>query len=97
MRGKRYPEEFKIEAVKQVIDRGYTVSDVAKRLGVTTKSLYAWVKRYGEPTSDNKALTAQQAELRQLKAQLRRVTEERDILKEAAVYFASESKRSTRS
>ena len=65
MRGKRYPEEFKIEAVKQVIDRGYTVSDVAKRLGVTTKSLYAWVKRYGEPTSDNQALTAQQVELRQ--------------------------------
>lgn len=97
MRGKRYPEEFKIEAVKQIIDRGYAVSDVAKRLGCTTKSLYAWVKRYSEPTSEHQALTAQQAELRQLKAQLRRVTEERDILKEAAVYFASESKRSTRS
>lgn len=97
MRGKRYPEEFKIEAAKQVTDRGYKVSDVASRLGVTTKSLYAWVKRYSEPSSEHKALTEQQAELRQLKAQLRRVTEERDILKEAAVYFASESKRNTRS
>ncbi|ORU92894.1 MAG: transposase [Cycloclasticus sp. symbiont of Bathymodiolus heckerae] len=97
MRGKRYPEEFKIEATKQVIDRGYKVSDVANRLGVTTKSLYAWVKRYGEPSHERKELTQQQAELRQLKAQLKRVTEERDILKEAAVYFASESKRNTRS
>jgi len=97
MRGKRYPEEFKIEAAKQVIDRGYKVSDVANRLGVTTKSLYAWVKRYSEPSHERKALTEQQVELRQLKAQLKRVTEERDILKEAAVYFASESKRNTRS
>ena len=97
MRGKRYPEEFKIEAAKQVSDRGYKVSEVASRLGVTTKSLYAWVKRYNVPSSEHKALTEQQAELRQLKAQLRRITEERDILKEAAVYFASESKRNTRS
>ncbi|WP_428833930.1 transposase [Pantoea ananatis] len=32
MSGKRYPEKFKIEAVKQVVDRGYSVSSVAKRL-----------------------------------------------------------------
>ena len=43
MSGKRYAEEFKIEAVKQVIDRGHSVASVATRLGVTTKSLYAWV------------------------------------------------------
>ena len=41
MSSKQYPEEFKIEAVKQVIDRGYSVADVASRLGTTTHSLYA--------------------------------------------------------
>ena len=41
MSGTRYTEEFKIEAVKQVTDRGYKVPEVAKRLGVTTKSLTA--------------------------------------------------------
>lgn len=41
MSGKRYPEEFKIEAVKQVVDRGYTVSSVATRLDIATHSLYA--------------------------------------------------------
>lgn len=41
MRGQRYPEEFKIEAVKQVTERGHSVPEVAKRLGVTSKSLYA--------------------------------------------------------
>ena len=97
MSGKRYPEEFKIEAVKQVTDRGYKVGEVAKRLGVTTKSLHDWIKRYGDASGQHQTITAQQNELRRLKADLRRVTEERDILKEAAVYFASESKRSTRS
>jgi len=97
MSGKRYPEEFKIEAVKQVTDRGYKIGEVAKRLGVTPKSMHDWIKRYGDESSQHQAVTAQQAELRKLKADLRRVTEERDILKEAAVYFANESKRSTRS
>lgn len=97
MSGKRYPEEFKIEAVKQVTDRGYKVGEVAKRLGVTPKSMHDWIKRYGDESRQHQTVTTQQAELRKLKADLRRVTEERDILKEAAVYFASESKRSTRS
>ncbi len=43
MSGKRYPEEFKIEAVKQVVDRGYSVASVATRLDITTHSLYAWI------------------------------------------------------
>jgi transposase len=47
MSNKRYPEEFKIEAVKQITERGYPVSEVSNRLGVTTHSLYAWVKKYG--------------------------------------------------
>mgnify|MGYP003614581478 CR=1 FL=1 len=68
---KRYPEEFKIEAVKQVTEKGHSVAEVAARLGTTTHSLYAWIKRY-DPQQ--------------------RVTEERDILKKAAVYFASQSK-----
>ena len=47
MSSKRYPEEFKIEAVRQVTDRGHSVAQVASRLGVTTHSLYAWLKKYG--------------------------------------------------
>ena len=43
---KRYSEEFKIEAVKQVTVAGHSVADVAERLGTTTHSLYAWIKRY---------------------------------------------------
>ena len=85
MNGKRFPEEIKIEAVKQVTDRGDKIGEVAKRLGVTPKSMHDWIKKYGDTGSQHQTITGQQDELRQLKAQLRRVTEERDILKEAAV------------
>lgn len=41
MSSKRYPDEFKIEAVRQVTERGHRVAEVASRLGITTHSLYA--------------------------------------------------------
>src|SRR5690625_693124 len=45
---KRFTEEFKIEAVRQITERGHRVADVAERLGVSTHSLYQWRKRYGQ-------------------------------------------------
>src|SRR5690625_385528 len=84
---KRFTEEFKIEAVRQIIERGHRVADVAQRLGVSTHSLYQWRKRYGQVEGESLRREADQAaEVRKLKAELRRVTEERDILKKAAVY-----------
>ena len=91
MSGKRYPEEFKIEAVKQVVDRGYSVADVAKRLDVTTHSLYAWIKKFGPDAVRHNAQSEAEAEIRRLQKELKRVTEERDILKKAAAYFAKQS------
>lgn len=40
--GERYTDEYKIEAIKEVAERGHSVVDVSQRLGVTTDSLYAW-------------------------------------------------------
>lgn len=91
MSRKRYTDEFKIEAVRQVTDRGYSVAQVAERLGTTTHSLYVWVKRFGPKDKSSKEAEETERELRRLKAELRRVTEERDILKKAAAYFAKES------
>ncbi len=97
MSGKRYPEEFKIQAVEQVTKQGHSLTSVAERLGVSYKSLSDWVKRYDKPASQRQQEDEQAVELRKLRAELKRVTMERDILKEAAVYFAGESKKSTRS
>jgi len=83
----RYTEEFKREAVAQVTDRGHSVTSVAKRIGVSSKSLYDWVKLFGdEPVKG----AEDAAEIKRLKAELRRVTEERDILKKATAYFAKD-------
>jgi len=91
MSGKRYTEEFKIAAVKQVTQGGHPASEVAAWLGVSIHSLYAWTKRYSVPEAERKAVDAQSDEMRRLKAELKRVTKERGILKKAVVYFAKTS------
>ena len=92
MSNKRYPPEFKDEAVRQVLKRGHKVADVAERLGVSSHSLYQWVKAAEPDKSDqiNSELVEARSEVLKLRAQLRRTEEERDILKKAARYFARE-------
>ena len=92
MSTKRYPPEFKDEAVRQVVERGYPVAEVAERLGVSAHSLYKWVKAIQPDRSEEQAaeLHAAKSEILKLKAQLRRAEEERDLLKKAARYFARE-------
>ena len=93
MQKAKYTAEFKEEAVRQVIDRDQFVIDVAKRLGLGDGLLYTQVKKFkaaNEPV-DIDDMKSMQAELNRLKAELRRTTEERDILKKAATYFAKQS------
>ncbi len=54
MSSQRYPEEFKIEAVKKVVNRGHSVSSAATRLYITIHSLFAWIKKYVPDSSTNK-------------------------------------------
>ncbi len=92
MSSQRYPPEFKNEAVRQVLERGYTVAEVSQRLGVSAHSLYKWVKALKPDKSDEQAaeLVEAKSEILRLRAQMRRIEEERDILKKAARYFARE-------
>jgi transposase len=83
----RYTDDFKMEAAKQVTIGGHAVRDVASRLGVHPDSLKVWVRIYNHPI-EHKQSQSTNEQLRQLKAELKRITEERDILKKAAAYFA---------
>lgn len=87
----RYTDEFKIEAVKQVTVNGYSLKETAERLGVSLESLRSWIKRYESPEAieKNRVTDMANSEIRRLQKELKRVTEERDILKKAAAYFAS--------
>jgi transposase len=55
----RCPVEFKIEAVKQVTERGYRVAEVVARLDVSQHSLYAWIKLYSVPPEKRQVQGAQ--------------------------------------
>jgi transposase len=86
-----FTEDFRLDAIKQITERGHSVADVSQRLGVSTHSLYGWMKRYAV----RPAVTVnddQSAEIKRLKQELARVTEERDILKKATAYFAKDAK-----
>ena len=91
MARRTYTEEFRIEAVKQVTKNGYSISDTAERLGVHSDSLRSWIKRLESPEAQAKHQVEQSssAEIKRLQKELKRVKEERDILKKAAAYFAS--------
>ena len=83
--------------MNQIVIHGYEASEVAKRLGISTKSLYKWKKQFTKPANRRHDEGDLQAENACLKRELKRTQKERDILKEAAVFFASESKNVTRS
>jgi len=92
MSSQRFPPEFKDEAVRQIVERGYSVAEVAERLGVSANSLYKWVKAVRPDKKEQNAveLVDAKSEVLKLRAQLRRTEEERDILKKAARYFAGQ-------
>jgi len=75
-----FNDDFKRDAVAQITERGYPVSEVSERLGVSKHSLYAWKawKRKFAKTASGE--TGKDAEIRLLKRELARVSEERDIL-----------------
>ena len=72
MSRKRFAEEFKIEAVRQITERGFAGRDVAERLGVSPNSLYAWIKPFGLPAQKHVQQQDLGAEIRRLQARLKR-------------------------
>jgi len=96
-KGIRYSDEFKQEAVNQVVVHGYRVLEVSQRLGISDKSLYDWMKKFAKPKQVREEEADLRTEIARLKRELKRAEQERAILKEAAVFFAGESKSATHS
>ena len=94
-KGIRYTDEFKQEAVNQVVVHGYPVLEVSRRLGISNKSLYDWIKIFSKPVANREEEADLRAEIARLKRELKRSEQERAILKRAAVFFAGESKNGT--
>ena len=98
-----YSKQFKEQAMGLVTDRGYTPTGAARELGIPINTLNAWLDKAGwtrppkgvnEPVlpqtlSDDPAVL--KVKLRQLEAENRRLRMEKDILKKATAYFASQN------
>ena len=94
-RRKRYSPEFKRQALRRANEPGVTDALVCEELGVSTRQLRRWresIQEHGEENAFPGQGKARDQELAQLKRKLKMVTDERDFLREAARYFAKESK-----
>ena len=93
---RQHAEEFKIEAVRLLLNRGErTVSEIAENLGVNPNQLQRWRKRYEKEVlnpREHARETAEQTEIRRLKKENEQLRMEREILKKAAAFFAKESR-----
>jgi transposase len=93
---KKYTKEFKMDAVSLVLEQGYTRAEASKNLSINPNVLGRWIKEFesddGQAFRGNGKLTPEQDEIRKLKAQVKRLEMEREILKKATVFFAKETK-----
>lgn len=91
----KFTKEFKTEAVKLVTEQGYTQIEAATSLGIDAKNLHRWIKEGRQVASDGKSHSrtkpVEQAELEQLRKEVKRLKMEREILKKATAFFANEN------
>jgi transposase len=93
-RWRRFSEEFKRDAVRLVVEEGYTFKAAAAAVGVGDQSLRAWHAKFVPaplPCGENASVEELRAEVARLRKQLKRAELEREILKKATAYFAKES------
>ncbi len=92
---RQYPMEFKVDAVKLLEEKGYTVSEAANSLGIPQANLTKWRKQYREgrllPGYKRAQPTPEETELRRLQGEVKRLEMELAIVKKAAIYFARHS------
>ena len=95
VRGK-YPPEFKLQALAMMTDQHLSVAEVARRLGVSESRLHEWKKAVRTKGADafpgSGHQTPIEEENRRLRAEVKRLEMERDILKKATAFFATLTK-----
>lgn len=93
---KQYSKEFKLDAISLVLEQGYSKSEAARSLEINANVLGRWIKEYesadGQAFRGNGKLTPEQAEIRKLRDENRRLKMEKEILKKATVFFAKETR-----
>lgn len=92
-KGNRYPTEFIESSVRLAIESDKPVAHTARELGINVDTMYGWIKSHSKPKqakASMREINYDTEEVKQLRKELARVTQERDILKKATAYFAKE-------
>ena len=95
---KKYPKESKLDAISLVLDQEYTRAEAARSLEINPNLITRWMTQEyqadhsGQAFRGNGKLTPEQAEIRRLKEENKRLKMEKDVLKKATVFFAKETK-----
>ena len=89
---KRYPEEFKKDAVSLVLEQDYTPQQAADAVGVNVKLIYNWKNKIEARSSPGVLSEEEYAELLALRKEVKNLRIEKEILKKASAFFAKEMK-----
>ncbi len=95
MQRRTFSREFKLAAVKKVLEQGLSFREVARELGIRDTYIHNWKNAFEKDGSLDAELdidVSQAAELKRLREECRRLKMERDILKKATVFFAKENR-----
>ncbi len=88
---RKFTPEYRVEAVKMVVDASRPIAEVARDLGINAGTLGNWVTTYRDEHPPSEELTiTERAKLKELEREVREVRMERDFLKKAATFFAKE-------
>ena len=91
-RRRKYSKEFRKDVLNMLKTGNKNVPELSKELGIAEQVIYRWNKKYNENTEESEKLSDREKELRELRAKLADVTEERDILKKAVSIFSKQGK-----
>ena len=87
----RYTDEFKAEAVKLIVEEGYSISQAARNLDINTNMVCRWKNELTGNASQRKQAADDKEEIRHLREEVRQLKLEKEILKKATAFFAKES------
>jgi len=98
---KTFSPELKEEAASLVLDKGYSIKEASEAMGVSNSAMRSWVRqlegeRKGITPTKSKSITAEHQEIQHLRAQVKRLELEKEILKKASALLMSDSYKGAR-
>ena len=97
---KYYPSEFRLEAAQLVVDQNYKIKEACDAMGVGKSTMESWGRKLRAERSgkapEGVAITADQLRIQELERKLKRVEEEKEILKKTTALLMSDSLNSSR-